>query len=134
MLYNIKRGYNGIQLTPMAEVVILVSSLYRVEEAELPFVSTDRHAYLQTAQFKTDLRDLNVVDWEILAARNFRRDPNDPGTIERYQAEALIHHHVPVSSLFGIACNGPQPESRLLGMLETAKVSLKIVVKPEWYF
>ena len=54
MLYNIKTGYNGIRMTPMSEIVILVTSLHRVAEDQLPFVFTDRHAYLQAAQFTSD--------------------------------------------------------------------------------
>jgi hypothetical protein len=96
MLYNIKTGYNGMRQTPMAQIVILVSSLHKVAADGLPFVFTDRHAYLQAAEFKSDLNDLSVIDWQILANRDFRRDTNDPGKIERYQAEALVHACVPV--------------------------------------
>ncbi len=84
MLYNIKTGYNGMRKTPMPEIIILVTSLHRVAEDRLPFVFTDRHALLQTAQFTSSLEDLGLIDWEILAARDFKRDPNDPGKMERY--------------------------------------------------
>ena len=134
MLFNIKTGYNNMRKTPMSEIVILVSSLHRVAENQLSFVFTDRHAYLRAAQFKTDLDDLDVVDWKILAARDFKRDPNDPGKIERYQAEALIHGQVPVSTLLGLACYNSRAEERVRGFLETVGVSLKTVVKPDWYF
>jgi hypothetical protein len=61
------------------------------------FLFTDRHAYLAAAQFHDGFDDLNQIDWPILQARDFRRDVEDPGKIERYQAEALIHQHMPVS-------------------------------------
>jgi hypothetical protein len=134
MLFNIKTGHHGTQQTPMSEIVILVSTLHKIVENGIRFVFTDRHAYLQAAQFKTDLVELDVIDWKILADRDFRRDPNDPGKIERYQAECLIYRRVPVSTFLGVACYNSQAESRLRGFLETAGLSLKTAVKPEWYF
>jgi hypothetical protein len=134
MLYNIKTGYNGMRKTPMPDIVILVSSLRQMANDQVPFVFTDRHALLQTARFTSDLNDLRLIDWKILATRDFQRDPNDPGKMERYQAEALIHGQVPVSTLLGLACYNSQAEARVRGFLQTAGVSLKTAVKPDWYF
>ncbi len=134
MLLNIKTGYNGMRQTPMPDIAILVSSLHKMAEDQVPFVFTDRHAYLQAAQFKTDLADLHVIDWKILAARDFKRDPNDPGKMERYQAESLIYRRVPVSTLLGVGCYNPQAERRVRSFFETTGVSLKTAVKPDWYF
>lgn len=134
MLLNIKTGYGGMRKTPMSDIVILVSSLPKVAEQGLHFVFTDRHAYLTPAKFLTDLDDLCQIEWKILSTRDFKRDPDDPGKIERYQAEALIHQQLPVSALLGLACYGPKQQSQLNGMLETAGVSLKVVPKPDWYF
>lgn len=76
---------------------------------------------------------IDNVPW-ILKARDFTRDPDDPCKLERYMAEALIHRHVPMSTLLGIACYCPNSASRLLDMQGHAGVSLKAVAKPEWYF
>jgi hypothetical protein len=76
-------------------------------------VLTDRHAYLAAAQYSNDLRGLERIDWEILQARDFRRSDDDPGKIERYQAEALVHHHVPLDALTGLVCHGPEPKAQL---------------------
>ena len=134
MLYNIKTGRNGTQAHSMDEIVILVSSLYRVAELGLPFVFTNSHAYPPTTEFSSNLDDLNRIDWPILAAHDFKRDPEDPGKIDRYQAEALIHRHLPVTAIKGLACFGPTQESRLNGMLLAAGVSLKVLAKHEWFF
>jgi hypothetical protein len=134
MLYNIKTGY-GVTAVPMSEIVILVSSLHRLAELSLPFVFTDRHAYLTTAEFKNSLADLDVVDWSILESRDFKRDPvKDPGKFERYQAEALVHKHVPISALLGLACCNQHRESQISGQLSTAGVDLKTIARPDWYF
>lgn len=134
MLLNIKTGHNGMKQTAMSEIVILVSTLRHILEQGLRFVFTDRHAYTQTARYFTELHDLNAVDWQILAARDFRRDPDDPGKVERYMAEALVFRHVPLSALLGLVCHGTEQRDRLLAMQAEAGIALKTVVKPEWYF
>lgn len=106
MLLNIKTGCHGMRQTPMSDIVIFVSSLRTLAERKFPFVFTDRHAYLQTARFFTNLSDLNALDWPRLRARDFRRDPDEPDKFERYQAEALVHQHLPVDALLGIGCHG----------------------------
>lgn len=49
MLYNIKTGHNGITRRPMGQIVIMVSALPKLAGQNIPFVFTDRHAYLQIA-------------------------------------------------------------------------------------
>lgn len=133
MLYKIKTGY-GVQAVPMSEIVIFQSSLPKLVETGTPFVYTDRHAYLQAAVYLTDLQDLGCIDWRLIASRNFQRNPNQPEKVERYQAEALVHRRVPVSALLSMACYCPELQTRLRGMQADAGVSLKMVVKPDWYF
>jgi len=134
MLYNIKTGYGGMRKTPMPDIAILVSSLHKVAASGQPFVFTDRHAYLQTASYYNETQDLKRVDWPLLQARDFRRDPDDPGKFERYQAEALVHEALPVSLLLGIVCHGPTQAHKLNGELASRGLSLKVVTKPGWYF
>jgi hypothetical protein len=85
MLYNITTGYNGVPQKPVADIVILVGSLHTIKAQGLPFVFSDRHAYLKTALFSDDLADLNRIIWDALQARNFRKDDLD--RFEKYQAE-----------------------------------------------
>ena len=102
MLYNIKTGHNGVQKRPVEEIVILISSLHRLKSQGIPFVFSDRHAYLKTALFSDDLADLNRIIWPTLQERNFRKDDLD--RFEKYQAEALIHKHMPLTALMGVIC------------------------------
>lgn len=135
MLLNIKTGYNGVPQRPMSEIAILVSSLRTLSEHSIPFVFTDRHAYLQTAEdsFSSDLEDLDQIDWKILRARDFKRNPDDPGKFERYQAEALVYQHLPVSSVLGVVAHGPAQESHLQECAQNAGVTVEIMARPGWY-
>ena len=134
MLYNIRTGWGGIHQRPMREIVILVSSLHELIRHGVPFLITDRHAYLATAQFSSDLADLSRLDWKILQARDFERDPRDLGKFERYQAEALVHRHLPVAALTGIVCHAPAEEERIREMMHNVAVDCPLAARPSWFF
>lgn len=134
MLYNIKTGHNGITQRPMSEIVIMVSSLPELAAKNIPFVFTDRHAYLQTASFFSDLAQLARIPWDLLQTRDFKKDVYDPGKFERYQAEALVHRHLPIAGLSGIICHGDAQKTFLLAEVEKRQQKLQVAVKPNWYF
>ena len=62
MLLNIKSG-RGVKQRANEDIVILVSSLHKVEQLNLDFVYTDMHAYYQWASFYSDLNHLGEVDY-----------------------------------------------------------------------
>ena len=134
MMYNIKTGYRGIERLPNSEIVILVASMRSLMAAGVRAVFTDRHAYLRTANFYSSLDDLDKVDWPLLRSRDFRRDPDDPDKFARYEAEALVHRHLPVDQLTGIVCYR-ENEKRILEQYgRGAGMEIKIVARPGWYF
>ena len=134
MLRNIQTGWGGIQRRPNEEIVILVSSLRHIAGLGLPFLFTDSHAFYQWADFYADLADLDKVDWPLLQRRDFKRDPDDPAKFERYQAEALIHQHLPVSGLLGIVCYTETLKQRIEQELQARNLNLPVYVRTGWYF
>ncbi len=134
MLLNIKTGYNGIAKRRNGEIVILASTLHRLKELGVPFVFSDRHAYLSTARFSSRLEDLSWIDWAILQRRDFQRDDNDPEKVERYQAEALVHQHFPVEALIGVGCFDTAVEKMLTAEIKKRALTIPLAVKPGWYF
>jgi hypothetical protein len=134
MLLNIKTGYRGIQQRRNDEISIVVSSLPKLAEDGLRFVFTDRHARLAAAEFFGDAANLDRIDWKILQNRDFSRDNNDLGKMERYQAELLVHHHLPVDSLLGIACYNRHERDRVDALVEAAGLDLRVISQPGWYF
>lgn len=134
MMKNIHSGYGGIQQRPNDEIVILVSNLHRVQALGLPFVFTDGHAYYAWSNFYTDLTDLGKIDWPILQARDFRRDPNDPAKFERYQAEALVHNHCPIQALEGMVCYTENTKVQLDNWLRERQISMPVYARTGWYF
>lgn len=134
MLRNIHTGWGGIQRRSNEEIVILVSSLHRIANLGLPFLFTNSHAYYQWADYYSDLADLDKIDWPLLQRRDFKRDPEDPAKFERYQAEALIHQHLPVSGLIGIICYTELLKQRIERNIQARNLSLPVYARTGWYF
>lgn len=135
MLLNIKSGRAGIAQRSNDEIVILVSSLRRVAaDANLRWLFTDSHAYYQWANYYGDLQHLDQIDWPILQARDFKRDPDDPAKFERYQAEALVYQHMPVSTLLGVVCYTPALKQNIEQQVAARGLKLTVHTRPGWYF
>lgn len=134
MLRNIHTGWGGIQRRPNDDIVILVSSIYHVVRQGLPLLFTDSHAYYQWANFYSELADLDKIDWPLLQARDFRRDPDDPAKFERYQAEALVHRHLPISGLLGMVCHTDNLRQTIEHQVRERRLSLRVYARTLWYF
>ena len=134
MLRNIHTGWGGVQRRPNDEIVILVSSLHHVAAQSWPFLFTDSHAYYRWADFYSDLVDLDKIDWPLLQARDFRRDPDDPAKFERYQAEALVHRHLPINGLLGIVCYTDNLQLAIERQLKARNLDLPVHARTGWYF
>lgn len=134
MLYNIHTGRGEVPRRANEEICILVSAVRKVQELGLDLVFTDRHAYAQMARYFNDVARLGEIDWPLLQARNFKRNPDDPEQIERYQAEALIHRHVPVAGLVGIICHTQAVKASIDAQIRAQDLQLDVRVMPQWYF
>jgi hypothetical protein len=134
MLKNIHSGWSGIEKRSNEEIIILVSSLPHLKKQGLSFLFTDSHAYCQCATFYDNLSDLDKIDWKILQQRDFARDLKDPAKIERYQAEALIHQHCPVTGLLGIVCYTEQLKTQIDQQLRDRSLNLDVHTRTKWYF
>jgi hypothetical protein len=134
MFYNIKTGWNGITKRANDEIVICYSSLDDLTKHGVQFVFTDRHAYLETAQAFTDVSELKQVDWKILQNRDFKRDTDDLGKVERYEAEILVRTLLPVKALRGIACVNASAAAAIKTEVDERNLSLPVETKPGWYF
>ncbi len=133
MMRNINTGW-GVKHRPNDEIVILVGSLPHLKKQGIPFLFSNSHAYYQWAEFYDDLADLDKIDWPLLQARDFQRDPNDPAKFERYQAEALIHQHCPVSGLLGIVCYTEKLETSIKQLVNDRGLGLSVHARKGWYF
>lgn len=134
MLFNVKTGWGGVRKRENQEIVMMVTSLHTLKRRGLSFLFTDRHAYLATAEFFSDLLRLDQIDWPRLQQRDFKADPEDPSKKERYQAEALVHKHLPVDALAGFVCYNDPAAAAINKALAKRNMTAKVVKKPDWYF
>ncbi|PKO16005.1 DUF4433 domain-containing protein [candidate division BRC1 bacterium HGW-BRC1-1] len=134
MMYNIKTGYGGITKRENCDIVIFVSSIQRLRELGLPFLFTNQHAYLVDTEFMGRDGDLGAIDWALLQNRDFETDYHDPGKQARYQAEALVHNHVPLEALLGIGCHDDKAREELEMLVRASCKELTVKVTPGWYF
>lgn len=102
--------------------------------AGVPFVFTDRHAYVASAEFFTNVEDLSGLDWDLIRSRDFRRDPNRPDKLERRAAEFLVHRHLPVTGLLGMACYDEATCARIRAEVAQRGLDLHVEVRRTWYF
>lgn len=134
MMFNIKTGYGSITRRENRDIVMFVSSVPRLAKLGLPFVLTNQHAYPIDTEFFTDPADVKHIDWALLQSRNFKTDDSDPGRQVRYQAEALVHHHVPLEALLGVGCHNDSVKDRLEALVAKQGKKLSVKTTPSWYF
>lgn len=133
MMMNIRSGRSVAQRAN-EEIVILVSSVYRVRDMGIPILFTDAHAYTPATRFFDDPASLSEIDWGILQDRDFERDLDDPRKLERYQAEALVHRHLPVSGLLGIVCYTDALKLDLENKIQALGLELSVHARTGLYF
>ena len=131
MAYKIHTGH-GVNQVNRRDIVVLVASLRDLAAAGVPFIFSDRHAVLDYAEFfdPTELARLDRLDWRSLQNRDFRQDNENPDKVERYQAEALIHLHLPIDRLRAIACWGSQEVERVRAWAEEVGADVRVDTAP----
>lgn len=134
MLYMVKTGYHGVVRRPMEEIVIIVASIFDLIDHKQTFFFTDRHAIYNTARYFTSIDDLDHVPWNLLRSGVFKRDPEHPDRFERFQAETLVHQHLPVAALKGLVCYNEDVKIMVDTELEHRKLNLPVKVYPGWFF
>lgn len=134
MLYNIVTGH-GVPRQDREDIIVLVSSLPHLKQLGISFLFTDRHAYLANAEFSDRLEDLaDFVPWDLLQAKDFKRDLENPDKTDRYQAETLVHHHLPASALLGIGAYTDEVRTDIETQAMAHGLQLKAVARPNWFF
>ena len=127
MMLNIKTGRGGMPRRDLREVVIIVSALPTLAKHGVPFLFTDRHAYLAAARFFSDLDDLDQIDWPRLQARDFRKNLDNLEPFERYQAD------LPTKAMRGIVCYDDSTATSVSAVVAKAKLQVPVHAKPGLY-
>lgn len=133
MLYHLYKGmvkdYKGTQ----EDVIYLVSTVEEIRKLNLPFVFTDRHAYLHHKRIFNRADDLPQLSWNIIKDNTWHQQYSDQKK-ELKQAEFLIYNHVPVHALLGIIVHNEKITSFVKDQLAETGLNLHIVERPAFYY
>lgn len=100
MLYHIYKGYVNDYIGHQSDIVYMVTSVEKVVDLNLPYLFTDRHAYLSHKRLYNNINDLNKLSWPIIRDDTWYIGYSELKK-ELKQAEFLVHQHVPVNALIG---------------------------------
>ena len=136
MLYLIYRGnhpeliYRGGQ----DPIIHLEADLYRVvrwaDDNRILWAFSLSNAGAYYVEFRADLRNLHELDWNAIAARDFR----DPDVKERKQAEFLVYGFFPFELVERIGVYTMAIQARVLRTLASANYKPPVVICRDWYF
>lgn len=132
MLLNILTG-RGVRQREPHEIVVIVVPLRKLIEVGTSFVLTDGHAYMRETHFHGDLAALDRIDWDILQRSDYRRSDEDPGKMNRYQAEALVHGALHLDGIGGLACYDDAGKDALARAVDKCGLEIKVFKQPSWY-
>jgi hypothetical protein len=95
MLFAISRGAVEGYTEGQRPVIYLRSSVEAVNATGRGWVFTEGHADMAFTDFFDDLKDLDKIDWPLMAATYWNDTDEDPDRKRRRQAEFLVHEFFP---------------------------------------
>jgi ssDNA thymidine ADP-ribosyltransferase, DarT len=129
MLYNIITGFREpvVKKLPKQDIIV-IRCLIKDLSKNCKFFFTNGQANVRTpGAHYNDLSDLDDIDWDIIQRSDFKRSAADTDKTRRYQAEFLVHEHVPVRLIESI--NVYNDKAKLIVQNEMAKTDLLIPVR-----
>jgi hypothetical protein len=133
MLYHIFKGrvneYKGSQ----EDIIYLVSSVEEVVRQGLPFIFTDRHAYLAHKIIYNEVDDLTNLNWDVIKDDTWHTAYSDLKK-EVKQSEFLVHQHLPAKAIIGIVTQNIDVASFVEQQMKNLNVYMPIAIKPNFYY
>ncbi|MFB6285662.1 MAG: DUF4433 domain-containing protein [Candidatus Bipolaricaulia bacterium] len=134
MLYVINQG--GVEEYDEGQepLVHLVTRVQFIEERNLEFAFTDRHAVLTYANFYDETRALDQVAHKLMLKRYWHDTDRHPQRKERRQAEFLVHDFVPFDLIGAIGVINEQMKEETERCLDQLDQAPPVIVKQSWYY
>ena len=135
MLYNIVTGYWAPVVPKLErEEILIIRSEIGILSRNPRFFFTDGQANAAYSNHYTDLRDLDQIDWESIQQSNFLKSDLDTDRPRRYQAEFLVHSHVPLKSIESFLVYNEHAEALVNAHLKSAGLNIAVTVAPICFF
>lgn len=136
MIYLIHRanhaelGYRAGQEPIVHLECDLVAVVQRAEREQRKWSFTLSNAGASYAEFQSSLDRLGDINWDAVAATDFRPPPIKEGK----QAEFLVHEFVPWDLVVRIGVHSAAMAAKVAGEISAAPHQPRIDVVPEWYY
>lgn len=136
MLLNIVTGIRQpvVRKRNKDELIVIRCLIEKLAELDQFFFSDGQANVTSISEHYNDLGDLDEIDWPIIHRSDFKKDLDDPDKQRRYQAEFLVHYHVPVTHIESIHVY--TEKAAKIVKIELAKTEhlLPIKVTKEYFF
>ncbi len=134
MLYTIHKGnvpnYQGSQ----AAVLHLVTTIAAIAAADLVFTFTDGHAAMAYSDFYDDLDALELIDWDVMAAKYWYDTDEDPNRKCKRQAEFLVHNRLPWDLIQEIGVINQPVQAQVRQILQQGHDFTPVNIYADWYY
>lgn len=135
MLYLISERHPTTYGGGQEPIIHLVSAVSTVTKAGIPFVFTDRHAYVSTCEFYNDPSQMDrALDWKTLRSREWKSTKDDPDRKERKMAEFLVHRFIPWRHILGIGVLSQSYKEDVERILQEHGDETPVAIKQGWYY
>ena len=136
MLYNILTGRGGVRKQSPEDIVYLCCGVAKLINECPRYFFTDGQANKQLTEHFSSTNDLDKIDWDIVNGSDFKKTQEQPDKSRRYQAEFLVHQHVPVSCINKIVIYNKSAASIVEALLKGngLRIPLRIAKKDSYYF
>jgi hypothetical protein len=136
MLYNILTGYAGLQRCSPDKIIYLCTKIPDLINSCPKFFFTDGQANQHITEHFNNINNLNEVDWEVVNGSDFKKTPEDFDKPRRYQAEFLVHQHVPIDCITRIITYDNTTMNSIKSLLLEVGLKITVEVSPKncYYF
>lgn len=133
MLYHIYKGLVKDYAGTQEDIIYLCSTAETIENMQLPFLFTDRHAYLAHKQLYNQLANLAELKWGVIKDEDWHMAYSELRK-ELKQAEFLVYQHVPVQAILGIVVHNNNVATFVQNEVTKAGLNLHVVVRSDYYY
>lgn len=128
MLFNIITGYRQpiVKQYPKDEIIVVRCLIQDLSDSGKFFFTDGQANEKAMTRHYNDLNSLGNIDWDIIQQSDFKRDAADTDKTRRYQAEFLMHEHVPIKNIESIHVYSDKAGN--LVNLEMAKTNILIPI------
>lgn len=136
MLYNIVTGHRApkVPKVPRENILVIRCLIEQLAKCGRYFFTDGQANVSNGTNHFHDLKDLDKIDWSIIQTSSFSKSTDDLDRARRYQAEFLVHDHVPVSAVESIVVYNKFAQARVEAQLKELQKDLSVQIIRNYFF